>query len=80
LINRMKRDEEPKEEGIRIAVETILELKRIEGVRGIHLMPLLWESVIPRIAEEADLKKNGEKEIEPPQESTEDSRISSARN
>jgi methylenetetrahydrofolate reductase (NADPH) len=55
LIQRMQQAGEPKEEGIRIAVETTQRLRSIEGVRGIHLMPLLWESVTPRIAEEAEL-------------------------
>ena len=53
LIRRMQEAEDPKEEGVRIAVETIHELKAVEGVRGIHLMPLMWESITPRIAEEA---------------------------
>jgi methylenetetrahydrofolate reductase (NADPH) len=58
LLKRMKEAENPEEEGIRIAVETIQQLKEIEGVRGIHLMPLLWESITPRICEEAGLLKN----------------------
>jgi len=57
LIRRMKKAADPKEEGIRVAVETIQRIKEVEGVRGIHLMPLLWESITPRIAEEADLLK-----------------------
>ncbi len=58
LLERMKGAEDPREEGIRIAIETILKLKEIEGIRGIHLMPLLWESVTPRIAEEAGIMRN----------------------
>jgi len=55
LIERMDRADDPKEEGIRIAVEIIRELRREEGVRGIHLMPVMWESITPRILEEAGL-------------------------
>ena len=55
LIDRMEKTDDPREEGVRIAVETIKALKKIEGVRGIHLMPLLWESVTPRVAEESGL-------------------------
>jgi len=55
LIQRMENAADPKEEGVKLAVETIHQLKEIEGVRGIHLMPLMWESITPRIAEEASL-------------------------
>jgi len=59
LIRRMEKAEDPKLEGIRIAVETIEELKAVPGVRGIHLMPLMWESVTPRIAGEAGFPSSG---------------------
>ncbi len=55
LIRRMESAQDPKDEGVRIAVETIQELKRFEGIRGIHLMPLMWESITPRILEESGL-------------------------
>lgn len=55
LMRRMEQAEEPKEEGVKIAIETIRELRKIKGVRGIHLMPLSWESITPRIAKESKL-------------------------
>lgn len=55
IIQRMEKAEEPNEEGVKIAVETIRELRKIQGIRGIHLMPLMWESITPRIAEESGL-------------------------
>jgi len=55
-IQRMQAAPDPKSEGVKIAVETIQELKKIKGVRGIHLMPVLWESIIPTIVQEAGLK------------------------
>lgn len=54
-IRRMEKAEKPEEEGVAIAVELIRELRKMEGVRGIHLMPLMWESITPRIVEESDL-------------------------
>ena len=54
-INRMKHARDPKEEGIKIAVETIQTLRNIKGVRGIHLMPVMWESITPVILKEAGL-------------------------
>jgi methylenetetrahydrofolate reductase (NADPH) len=43
------------DEGIKIAVETINELKTIDGVRGVHIMAIEWEEMVPRIVEEAGL-------------------------
>ncbi len=54
-ILRMEQAEDPKEEGVKIAVETIQKLRDIEGVSGIHLMPLLWESIMPRLIQESGL-------------------------
>lgn len=50
---RMRTAADPVEEGVRIAVEGIQEIKAIEGVRGIHLMPMMWESITPRIVRES---------------------------
>lgn len=55
-IERMKNASDPKEEGIKIAVETIRSLRHIKGVRGIHLMPVMWESITPVIVQEAGLR------------------------
>ncbi len=55
LVRRMERAEDPKEEGVKIAVEIINEVRQFEGVRGIHLMPVMWESITPRVVEEAGL-------------------------
>ena len=54
-INRMKEARDPKEEGIKIAVEMIHALREIKGVHGIHLMPVMWESITPVIIKEANL-------------------------
>jgi len=55
FFSRMSQARDPEEEGITIAVEMIRALKNIRGVRGIHIMPSLWESVTPRIVKEAGL-------------------------
>ena len=41
------------DEGIKIACEQIEEFKEMEGVAGIHLMPIEWEHKVPEIAERA---------------------------
>jgi methylenetetrahydrofolate reductase (NADPH) len=55
LIKRMESAEDPKEEGINICLEMIEKVKNIEGVSGIHLMPIGWESITPTILERAGL-------------------------
>jgi len=54
-INRMKQARDPEEEGVQMAVEIIQTLRGIKGIRGIHLMPALWESITPTIIKEARL-------------------------
>jgi methylenetetrahydrofolate reductase (NADPH) len=55
-IQRMRDARDPEEEGVRMAVEIIDRLRNIKGVRGIHLMPAMWESITPTIVKEARLK------------------------
>jgi methylenetetrahydrofolate reductase (NADPH) len=58
IIERLKNvrnKEEAAEEGIEIAVETINQLKQIEGVAGIHIMTLQREELIPKICNAANL-------------------------
>jgi methylenetetrahydrofolate reductase (NADPH) len=45
------------EEGIQIALELISQVKKYrgQGVHGIHLMPVGWDDIVPRIIQEADL-------------------------
>ncbi|NQT25182.1 methylenetetrahydrofolate reductase [candidate division KSB1 bacterium] len=54
-IDRMGSAENPKEEGVRIAVEIIQQIRKVPGIRGIHLMPVMWESITPTIIDEAGL-------------------------
>jgi methylenetetrahydrofolate reductase (NADH) len=57
IIKRMKSAPAAKqrEQGIAIAVETIQILKEMKGVRGIHIMAIEWEEVVPQLVEEAGL-------------------------
>jgi methylenetetrahydrofolate reductase (NADPH) len=43
------------EEGIKIALEQIAELKEMKGVSGVHLMAIEWEHRVPEIAERAGM-------------------------
>ena len=56
LLTRMENaGDGAKEEGVNIALETIEAIKEKQGVNGIHLMAVGWESIVPRIVEEAGL-------------------------
>jgi methylenetetrahydrofolate reductase (NADPH) len=55
LVRRMESAKDPKEEGVQIAVELIEQVREIEGVRGIHIMAVAWEEIVPVIVERAGL-------------------------
>jgi len=55
IIARMKAAENPKEEGLSICVEQIEHLLTIEGIHGVHIMPVAWERKLPEIVERAGL-------------------------
>jgi methylenetetrahydrofolate reductase (NADPH) len=56
-IERLKGVEKKKQkqEGIKIAVETVQKLKEIKGVRGVHIMAIEWEEAVPEIVQQAKL-------------------------
>jgi len=43
------------EEGIKISLETIEELREIDGIHGIHIMAIEWEEIVGEIVEAAGL-------------------------
>jgi methylenetetrahydrofolate reductase (NADPH) len=56
ILKRMeKAGESAPEEGVQIALELISSIKRKQGVNGIHIMTLGWESIVQRIVTEAGL-------------------------
>jgi len=54
-VDRLSHAHDPEQEGVLMAVELIQALKNLRGVRGIHIMPVMWESVTPTIIKEAGL-------------------------
>lgn len=57
VITRLKGvpPKDQRQEGIKIAVETIQALKEMEGVHGVHIMAIEWEDAVPQMVEEAGL-------------------------
>jgi methylenetetrahydrofolate reductase (NADPH) len=46
-----------KEEGLQITLEIIEKIKSLPGIHGLHLMPVGWDEIVPRIVTEAGLGK-----------------------
>jgi methylenetetrahydrofolate reductase (NADPH) len=55
IVTRMEEATDAKEEGLKIALEIIDQLKEIPGVHGIHIMAVGWEDIVPEIIEKAGL-------------------------
>jgi methylenetetrahydrofolate reductase (NADPH) len=55
LVKRMEHASDAKEEGVSIACELIEQLRDIPGVRGVHIMAVAWEEIVPEIVERARL-------------------------
>jgi len=57
IISRMRGvpAKEQRQEGVKIAVESIQTLKEIEGVHGVHIMAIEWEEIVAELVEKAGL-------------------------
>ncbi len=55
IITRLEQAEKAKEEGVRIPLEIIEQLKEIPGLHGIHIMAVGWEDIVPEVVERAGL-------------------------
>lgn len=55
VIQRIRGAENTKEEGLRIALETMDRLRCHPGVSGFHIMAVGWEKIVPRLIEESGL-------------------------
>ena len=55
IITRLEQAPKAKEEGVKIILEIIEQLKEIPGVHGIHIMAVGWEDIVPEIVAKAGL-------------------------
>lgn len=55
-LDRMTHAQDPKEEGVRICVDLIDQIRQIPGVAGIHIMAVEWEEKVPEIVQRAGLR------------------------
>ena len=57
IVERMRKTprNQRAEEGAKLCVEIIQQVREIEGVAGVHLMCIEWEEIVPEITEQAGL-------------------------
>ncbi|MFC2047690.1 methylenetetrahydrofolate reductase [Chloroflexota bacterium] len=55
LVSKMEEAESAKEEGVKIILEIVAQLKEIPGIHGIHIMAVGWEEIVPEIVKQAGL-------------------------
>jgi methylenetetrahydrofolate reductase (NADPH) len=52
---RLQQAEDQAAEGVKICIEQIKHLKTIPGVKGVHIMAVAWEDIVPEIVKGAGL-------------------------
>ena len=50
-------EEAQQEEGVQIALEILAKLRATPGIGGVHIMAVHWESIVPRLIQEAGIAK-----------------------
>lgn len=55
ILERMKIAKDQKAEGVKICLEIIKKVKKIEGVRGLHIMAVMWEDIVSLLVRESGL-------------------------
>lgn len=55
IFNRIINAKDVKKEGYLLALETLRELKKIDGIHGVHITALFWEDIIPSLVKEAKI-------------------------
>ena len=55
IVERMNKAEDQPAEGVKLCIEQIKHLRTIPGVRGVHIMAVAWEEIVPEIVKGAGL-------------------------
>jgi len=55
IVERLTKAEDQAAEGVQICIEQIKHLHSIPGVRGVHIMAVAWEEIVPEIVKGAGL-------------------------
>jgi len=54
LIERMQKAEDKQAEGLSTALELIKEIRNTEGIKGLHIMAIGWDEIVPVILKKAN--------------------------
>ncbi|MEA3547200.1 MAG: acetyl-CoA decarbonylase/synthase complex subunit delta [Thermodesulfobacteriota bacterium] len=65
VLQRMQDAKDKQDEGINICVDIINQVKEIEGVSGVHIMAIEWETAVPEIVKRAGIEERPVLEDEP---------------
>lgn len=52
IVEQLERSTNPEETGVELTLELIRKIKALPGIRGIHIMSLGWEAILPRLVNE----------------------------
>jgi len=55
LVKRMEGAKDAQAEGVAICLEIIQQVREIPGVKGVHIMAVGWEEIVPTVVQEAGL-------------------------
>ncbi|MBM2824520.1 MAG: metF4 [Dehalococcoidales bacterium] len=55
VVTRMEQTKNAREEGMKIVIEIIEQLRKVPGVHGVHIMAVGWEEAVPEIVKQAGL-------------------------
>jgi len=53
LLERMRNAQDKQAEGLAIALELIREIRKVEGISGLHIMAIGWDEIVPVLLEKA---------------------------
>ena len=53
LLERMRNAEDKQAEGLEIALELINEIRKVKGIKGLHIMAIGWDEIVPTLLEKA---------------------------
>jgi methylenetetrahydrofolate reductase (NADPH) len=55
IVKRMEQAKSAKEEGVKLTLELIRQIKEIPGIHGIHIMAVGWEDIVGEVVEKCGL-------------------------
>ena len=55
MMKRMEQAKSAKEEGVKLTLELVQQIKEIPGIHGIHIMAVGWEDIVPEVVEKCGL-------------------------